>query len=255
MGNAVSDMIKTVDRADEKEKVAKEQLELLMKLADARLDTFEEKLNRMFIDKESASKMSVPGKRALRFERSVRVDTGAQVRIRESINDRRAKRTTQGAPGVEQAVDAFFGAADTGMKGVLDGFKAVVKTGLKVILGDTSAGESYDEKFFVCIKHNAIIRVDMYTYRYNFNNEGVIATHKNVLAYILCVSVVDHRDVTADEIVYLASEFAGDEPEQYEAYLNRLIRVWNNLQAGDFTKKAIAAAPVAEMQKLAITAS
>ena len=52
MGNAVSDMIKTVDKADEKEKIAKEQLELLMKLADARLDTFEEKLNRMFIDKE-----------------------------------------------------------------------------------------------------------------------------------------------------------------------------------------------------------
>jgi hypothetical protein len=55
--------------------------------------------------------------------------------------------------------------------------------------------------------------------RYNFHNEGVIATHKNVLAYILCVSVVDHRDVTDDEIIYLASEFAGDEPEQYEVRL------------------------------------
>jgi len=57
-----------------------------------------------------------------------------------------------------------------------------VKTGLKTILGDTSAGESYDEKFFVCIKQfvvigglsvtkltavssNAIIRVDMFTYK------------------------------------------------------------------------------------------
>lgn len=49
-------------------------------------------------------------------------------------------------------MDAFFGATETGMKGVLDGFKAVVETGMKVILGDTSAGESYDKKFFVCIK-------------------------------------------------------------------------------------------------------
>jgi hypothetical protein len=55
--------------------------------------------------------------------------------------------------------------------------------------------------------------------RYNFNNEGVIATHKNVLAYILCISVVDHEDVTVDEIVYLASEFAGDATEQYEVSL------------------------------------
>lgn len=38
------------------------------------------------------------------------------------------------------------------MDGVLDGFKSVVKTGLSAILGDSSAGESYDKKFFVCIK-------------------------------------------------------------------------------------------------------
>ena len=49
-------------------------------------------------------------------------------------------------------MDAFFGAADTGAKGVLEGFKSVVKTGLSAILGDTSAGESYDKKFFVCVK-------------------------------------------------------------------------------------------------------
>jgi hypothetical protein len=97
MGNVVSDVIKTVDKADEKEARAKEQLEMLMKLADARLDTFEGNLNKMFLDKEctyflefsllfiddfsAAAKMSVPGKRALRFERSVRVDTGAEVSI------------------------------------------------------------------------------------------------------------------------------------------------------------------------------
>lgn len=49
-------------------------------------------------------------------------------------------------------MDAFFGASETGTKSVLDGFKAVVKTGMAAILGDCSAGESYDEKFFVCIK-------------------------------------------------------------------------------------------------------
>ena len=54
MGNQISDLIKTVDRADEEERIAKEQLEMLMKLADARLDSFEEKLNRMFLDKDCA---------------------------------------------------------------------------------------------------------------------------------------------------------------------------------------------------------
>ncbi|KAL9077599.1 MAG: hypothetical protein Q9157_003295 [Trypethelium eluteriae] len=199
-----------------KEQAAKEQLELLMKLADARLDTFESKLKNISLDHDSAMKTSVPRKRALRFERSVRVDTDER-----------------GSPGVDEAVNAFFGSGDTGAPGVLDGFKAVVKTGLKTILGDTSAGESYDEKFFVCIKHNAIIRVDMYTYRYNFSTQGVISTHKNVLAYILCTSVVDHADVTPDEMIYLSSEFAGDREGEYGAYLNSLIKTWKALKAED----------------------
>ncbi|MCJ1292386.1 hypothetical protein MMC34_003936 [Xylographa carneopallida] len=248
MGQIASAISAQLDNGGEKEAKAKEQLELMMKLADARLDTFEAKLKTMFLDRDSSMKTSVPGRRALRFERHVRVDT--------------QNGTSE---GVDTAVDAFFGAGDTGSKGVLEGFKSVVKTGLSAILGDTSAGESYDEKFFVCIKQlrvssllssplppipppathgpmltthphprsNAIIRVDMYTYKYNFANEGVIATHKNILAYILCISVVDHKDVTVDELIYLASEFAGDGPvganAGFEVYLNSLMKTWNAL--------------------------
>ncbi|KAK3372304.1 hypothetical protein B0H63DRAFT_513741 [Podospora didyma] len=216
MGAAASAIANALDNSKEKEAQAKEQLELMMKLADARLDTFEAELREMFLDKDSAQKFSVPGKRALRFERHVKVDT-----------------ETSPGKGVDEAVDAFFGASKTGTDGVLEGFKAVVKTGMSAILGDTSAGESYDKKFFVCIKHNAIIRVDMYTYKYNFRNSGVVDNAKNILAYILCISVVDHRDVTVDELVYLASEFAGDgnvgPNSGYELYLDSLMKTWNAL--------------------------
>jgi len=78
----------------------------------------------------------------------------------------------------------------------------------------------------------------MFTYRYNFANEGVISTHKNVLAYILCTSVVDHNELTVDEMVYLASEFAGDARDQYEVYLNGLIQVWKSLRAQELAVKA-----------------
>ena len=84
---------------------------------------------------------------------------------------------------------------------------------------------------------NAIIRVDMYTYKYNFANEGLISNHKNILAYILCISVVDHRDVTVDELIYLASEFAGDGavgPDSgFEKYLEMIMKTWNALRAID----------------------
>ena len=71
----------------------------------------------------------------------------------------------------------------------------------------------------------------MWTWRYNFSSEGVISDHKNALAYILCISVVDHDDMEQDELVYLASEFAEDERTQYQAYLSGLIEAWNGLKS------------------------
>lgn len=79
MGNAIT---KLLDDSAEKEAKAREQLDILMKLADARLDTFESELTAMFLDPTSAAKRSVPGKRALRFERSVRVDLDSKVSVR-----------------------------------------------------------------------------------------------------------------------------------------------------------------------------
>ena len=74
MGAVASALANALDTSKEDEAKAKEQLELMMKLADARLDTFEGELKSMFLDHESAMKTSVPGKRALRFERHVQVD-------------------------------------------------------------------------------------------------------------------------------------------------------------------------------------
>ena len=77
----------------------------------------------------------------------------------------------------------------------------------------------------------------MYSWKYNFAHTGAIGAYKNIMAYILCVSVVDHRDVTLDELIYLASEHAGDgatgPKAGFEAYLNILMRTWNQLRAAD----------------------
>ena len=82
----------------------------------------------------------------------------------------------------------------------------------------------------------------MYSYKYNFVNKGAIATYKNIMAYILCVSVVDHKDVTLDELIYLASEFAGDGPigpgAGFEAYLGMLMKTWNQLKMVDEQSRA-----------------
>lgn len=74
-------MISDLLNDDKKEDKVKEQLELMMKLADSRLDTFESELKTMFLDQESAAKTSIPGRRALRFERHVQVDAERTVSL------------------------------------------------------------------------------------------------------------------------------------------------------------------------------
>ena len=81
MGQIASSVANMLDNSKEKEAQAKEQLELMMKLADARLDTFQAKLTTMFLDKDSTQKTSVPGNWALRFERHVAVDTETTVKM------------------------------------------------------------------------------------------------------------------------------------------------------------------------------
>jgi hypothetical protein len=85
MGQNISAVIQSNDREDENARRQKEQLELTMKLADARLDKFEEELKNMFLDRGSSSQKSVVGKRAIRFERSVLVDAESKVSYRLNI--------------------------------------------------------------------------------------------------------------------------------------------------------------------------
>jgi len=77
----------------------------------------------------------------------------------------------------------------------------------------------------------------MYTYKYNFASKGVIANHRNILAYILCISVVDHKDVSVDELIYLVSEFAGDgvvgPGDGFHKYLQMIMETWTALKAID----------------------
>ena len=81
MGQAASTARDALDNAGPEEQKMKEQLDLMMKLADARLDTFEGELKTMFLDRESSMKTSVPGKRALRFVRHCSVDVEKEVSV------------------------------------------------------------------------------------------------------------------------------------------------------------------------------
>lgn len=64
----------TILNNEGEEPKAKELMELMMKLADARLDSFENKMNEMFLSQASSQRTSALGRRAVRFERRILFD-------------------------------------------------------------------------------------------------------------------------------------------------------------------------------------
>ncbi|KAG8928899.1 hypothetical protein FRC02_006238 [Tulasnella sp. 418] len=107
MGAAVSAFRETIlssEKANKEE--IKQQLDFLVKATESKLDAYQAQLEDMFQDPGSVSNKQIPGMRAVRFERGYRVD------VSKNAQD-----------GVGEVVDAFFGAADNGLKGVVEGFK------------------------------------------------------------------------------------------------------------------------------------
>ncbi|KAG9096530.1 hypothetical protein FS749_008285 [Ceratobasidium sp. UAMH 11750] len=193
----------------------REQLQFLVNAATERLDRYQTELENGFSDKSQVQRKSVPGNRAIRWVREYTVGV-----------------SKKSSDNVDRAVDSFFGAisAPDGQRGgkIVEGFKAVVKGALDAFLGNSQAGEHEEEKFFVFVQHNAIIRIDVRLWRYNFSSTTVMAEESNVLCYIICSSVVDRSALTFDEMIYLLSEHAGD--DNVEEYIDSLARVWRKME-------------------------
>ncbi|KAG8916351.1 hypothetical protein FRC01_003214 [Tulasnella sp. 417] len=197
----------------------KEQLDLLVCMADQRLDHYQSELEAMFLDKGSVRNRQVPGGRALRFSRGYRIGV-----------------TSQASSGIKEVVNTFFGAGENGQPAgqdtqsrLMDAFRKMISLGLEDFLGNVSVGEQSENKFFVFMQHNAVLRIDLRIWRYNFSSTRVMAEAENVLAYIFCVSVVDHKSLTKDELLYLLTECAsGGNVTELTAQLTAL---WQSMQA------------------------
>ncbi|KAJ2935568.1 hypothetical protein H1R20_g1526, partial [Candolleomyces eurysporus] len=221
MGAAVSAFRNAITEPDKEAKARLlEQLAFLVKSANSKLDKYQGELEDMFQDPESVQKKMIPGLRAMRWERGYRVNVD--------------NKTSEG--GLSEVVDSFFGLVqdgvtptdkDTKNKAIINGFKKIVSGALTAILGNNHAGEQEEQKFFIFMEHNAIIRIDVKIWRYNFSGKGVMANAENVFCYIFCTSVVDSAKLQRDELVYLLSEYAGD--EDVNAYVDQLLQVWTSI--------------------------
>jgi hypothetical protein len=209
----IGDTIKKFTTTDTSKQ--KEQYTFLLNAAKAKMAMYQSDLEKMFMNPDSVGKLQIVGKRAFAYKSEYHVGLGEKSDIVSKIGS---------------SVGSFL----TGdSKEISTGILNIASTAVDSILGDVSLGEIEQQEFFVIPQHNAIIRIDVKCWRYNFSSVGVITDSQNIFCYVCCKSVVDHKSLTDDEFTYLISEYVGDDPDKVKAYAQKLQDTWNALKGED----------------------
>ncbi|WP_233874625.1 hypothetical protein [Paraburkholderia adhaesiva] len=191
---SLSKLINDMDGAAEDEQAQKQRLEMLLALAKGKIDKFRTDLDERFSNPGLINKTQVPGTRAIRYIEQYHVASATQF-------------NQQVADHLGHAIDAFFSLGDGNNKGAIqEGLKQVIQTGLSAFIGTTEVGESQDQMYFVVPENNAFVRVDVVCWKYHFDQAKILEQHDTAVAYVLCKSVIDHTQITLDELIYLVTQ-------------------------------------------------
>lgn len=205
----IVDKINSLTGKDEQERILKEQFGFLQKMAQAKCEQFTSELKSMFTSGGTAE-CEIVGNRAMAYYNCQHVDITAEC-----------------DQSIKEAINMFFNGGDD----VKQGFQKMIRTALDTLIGNTAMGEHEEKMFFVYPENFAIVRVDVKCYKYCFSSTGVIANTENIFCYTMAKSIVDHKKITIDELLYMVTEMIGtDKLQGVEAFVEQLKKVWNLLE-------------------------
>lgn len=193
---SLSKILKDASGAPEDEKEQKERLQLLLLAARSKLQQYKAEMNERFMNPDAVRKSQIPGIRAIRYVEQYHVAT------QEALS-------TTVADHLDRAIDAFFSIGDEGTKdkdAVKGGIKSLIAGALDGFIGTTEAGETEEKVYVVVPENNAFVRADIACWKYHFDQAKFIHQHDTAIAYLLCKSVIDHKALSVDELIYLVSQ-------------------------------------------------
>ena len=166
MGAALHSVREMVTVGDAEDKAMKlEQLTILEKMASDHLRAIENDV--------------INGKRG-----DQQIHSGTVVQ-RETYKGVQIEEKSDAADRVGNIIGDFFSLE------IIKGIKGVIQTGTDIILGNTAVGESEYQQMLVLWENNALIRVDIYYWRYNFSSKQVMSCCDSVFAGFLMKRVVN----------------------------------------------------------------
>lgn len=193
----------------------KEQLQFLRSAMATQVHLYREQLKDVLCDPTSVGKVQILGGHPLRYHEESLVD------ITDDTDDK-----------IYEVIGDFFpGALDV----TKDAFKIAIDQNLRSIVDDASVGGKKVQAVYVIPENGAIVRVDAIYWKYGFSEEGIIGSHKNIFCCLFAKSIVDHTQITLDELISLVSEQSGS--ADVKDVLDEVKEIWEKVQGLD--KEAI----------------
>lgn len=110
---------------------------------------------------------------------------GTVVELIKQVHVKMTSESKSEAKDLDKAIGDFFKGA------FLQGLGGLVNMGIRGVLANTSIGEYESSSMFILWKNNALVRCDVYVYRWNFTSSSVIKDVDGATGILMVQRVVD----------------------------------------------------------------
>lgn len=197
----------------QQQKAAEQELALLVKMAEYKLDTLENEIRNKFLNHDLESQIEIVGDRLGSFTKGYRVNF----------------ETGKVGAAIKGIVDQVMSIGDAKAKDIIGG---VVSNALDAMFSSVGVTESEQQLFTIVFAGMALVRYDFYVWKYESSSNGLFKNTKSIVAYTYASSVIDHTKVTPDQLLQAIYNSFGTNasPESVTEYVKKLQAAWQTLE-------------------------
>ena len=197
----------------QQQKAAEQELALLVKMAEYKLETLESEIRNKFLNHDLESQIEIVGDRLGSFTKGYRVNV----------------ETGKVGSAIKAIVDQVMLIGDAKAKDIVGG---VITNTLDAMFSSVGVTESQQQLFTIAFGGMALVRYDFYVWKYESSSNGLFKNTKSIVAYTYASSVIDHTKVTSDQLLQAIYNSLGTNasPESVTDYVTKLQKAWEALK-------------------------
>ena len=235
--STIVDKVTDSSGADKAADAVKGNLQLLSVVAQKQRKLFEKELISFYKDKGNFGKYKVVGNRLMGMT------SVATAQIQKGGN-RNLKH------GIQSGIDGLFGegaARNDNFHQCVSGLVGGLFDGL---LGDQAASETFEQKFIIIPHGFTVWRIDIFMWKMNVNAKaGLYETAQSSVVTVAGKGVVDHTILKDDELIALAQQVVGTDPQKLLGWVKNYTDVIKAIQRLKVSTKELQLGPLGNSKR------